>query len=131
MDLESIQVDTISAVDFVTALKKATVQIQNDTFRKAGPLPDENIGRWVMTHGIDAEGPAFVTKVVEAVRTFDAFDEDADPYGTHEMGSFQIEGKTVWFKLDLYDESYEYGSPEPTDVAQTRRVLTILFPHEY
>ena len=30
-----------------------------------------------------------------------------------------------------YDERYEYGSPEPTDLEKTRRVLTILFPEDY
>ncbi|WP_370331564.1 DUF3768 domain-containing protein [Aquicoccus porphyridii] len=32
---------------------------------------------------------------------------------------------------DLYDVDYTYGSPEPSDPDQTRRVLTLLLPSEY
>lgn len=47
------------------------------------------------------------------------------------MGVIEFEGTTVWFKLDLYDVDYTYGSPEPSDPKQTHRVLTLLLPSEY
>jgi hypothetical protein len=40
-------------------------------------------------------------------------------------------GKKVWWKIDLYDRAYEGGSENPTSLAETRRVLTILFPSDY
>ena len=43
----------------------------------------------------------------------------------------EVEGDKLFWKIDLYDRALEYGSPEPTDPAQTHRVLTILFPSEY
>ena len=47
------------------------------------------------------------------------------------MGGIEFDGTTVWFKIDLYDVDYTYGSPEPSDPALTRRVLTLLLPSEY
>ena len=32
---------------------------------------------------------------------------------------------------DLYDERYEYCSPDPTDPTKTRRVLTIVFAEDH
>ena len=65
------------------------------------------------------------------VAAFDGFDADSDPQGWHEMGVIDFNGTKVWFKIDLYDVEYQYGSPEPSDPKQTRRVLTVLLPSEY
>ena len=56
-------------------------------------------------------GPAFVATCLAQVITYDDFNEDNDPYGTHEMGFMEIMGRKVWFKIDLYDETYQYGTP--------------------
>ena len=108
---------------------------QNDSFRKAAlgvqvdrPLP---MGRVVMTAGIAAQSEAFRAALIHAVVAYDDFNPDCDPHGWHEMGVVEIEGEKVWFKIDLYDEAYEYGSSDPTDPHFTRRVLTLLFPSEY
>ena len=47
------------------------------------------------------------------------------------MASVTICGEVVWFKIDLYDENFCYGAGDPLDDANTRRVLTLLFPSEY
>ena len=103
---------------------------QNDSFR-THPFVDDRVGRWVVTAAVVAEGHAFQTEAVRKVREFDTFTEDADPFGSHEMGEIQVRGKTVWWKIDLYDKSYLMGSVVPTDVTKTRRVLTIMFPNDY
>ncbi|WP_341369186.1 DUF3768 domain-containing protein [Yoonia sp. BS5-3] len=41
------------------------------------------------------------------------------------------ETKTIWFKIDLYDWDLEYGAEDPTDLEQTKRVMTVLFPSDY
>lgn len=69
--------------------------------------------------------------VLQTVMAFDTFTEDNDPYGTHEFGSFQFQGQTCFWKIDLYDNALEYGSPEPTDLSKTKRVLTIMLAPEY
>ena len=47
------------------------------------------------------------------------------------MGFMEVADKKVWWKIDLYDRAYEGGSPNPTSLADTRRVLTILFPSDW
>ncbi|MDF1670158.1 MAG: DUF3768 domain-containing protein [Roseovarius sp.] len=111
------------------------VAAQNDAFRKsiAGQSggPEQPMGRVVMTSGVAAQSPDFQAALIAAVVTYDDFNEDCDPHGWHEMGVLEIGGEKVWFKVDLYDENYEYGSSDPTDLRFTRRVLTLLFPSEY
>jgi len=113
----------------------ATIAAQNDAFRKAicgqpvlGKIPQ---GKLVVTASVDAQGPLFVMEALRQVGTFEAFNEDADPDHLHEMGVIEIETLTVWWKIDLYDLDYHFGSDDPDNPDQTRRVLTILFPSDY
>ena len=73
----------------------------------------------------------FVDACLTQIVTYDDFTEDNDPHGTHEMGFMEVMGRKVWFKIDLYDETFQYGTPAPTDLSKTRRVLTILLPSDY
>ena len=116
------------------AAAAAIIAKQNDTFRTNilhGATPDTPPGKVVVTQGIEGRGAAFRIRVVRAVAAFDAFTEENDPHGEHDFGSVEIEGVKVWFKIDLYDADFAYGSPEPTDPEQTRRVLTVLLPEEW
>jgi len=88
-------------------------------------------GQVLMTPGVTGLASQTLAKVLVAIRDFDDFTEDNDPYGTHEFGSVQIAGETVFFKVDAYDENMEYGSPNPADPEVTRRVMTILLASEY
>lgn len=107
----------------------ALIAQQNDAFRKR--LPEGGEGIIVQTTAIDNMGPSFVAACLNQIVTYDDFTEDNDPHGTHEMGFMEVMGHKVWFKIDLYDETYQYGTPAPTDLSKTRRVLTILFPSDY
>jgi hypothetical protein len=113
----------------------ATIAAQNDTFRRtilpSGQQNDAPQGKIVMTQGISGLDPDVQQALMQQVASFEAFDEGSDPHGWHEMGVIEIAGTTVWFKIDLYDTKYQYGSPAPQDLAQTRRVLTLLLPSEY
>lgn len=88
-------------------------------------------GQVLMTQGVSALAGNTLAQVLLAIRDFDDFTEENDPYGTHEFGSVQIAGETVFFKIDAYDENMEYGSPNPADPEVTRRVMTILLASEY
>ncbi|NSY40641.1 DUF3768 domain-containing protein [Leisingera sp. ANG59] len=111
------------------------IAAQNDAFRHAilstTPVTDAPQGQFVMTRGVAALGIDAQLELTRRVAAFDAFDADSDPQGWHEMGVIDLDGTTVWFKVDLYDVEYTYGSPEPSDPEQTRRVLTLLLPSEY
>jgi hypothetical protein len=54
-----------------------------------------------------------------------------DPFGEHDFGRFEHGGRTILWKIDLYDRGSKFYSPDPIDPAQTNRVLTILLAEEY
>ena len=124
---------TTLEIDPVT--EAALIAAQNDAFRRSilgtHPVADAPKGQFVMTPGVAALGPDTQHALTRRVASFDAFNADSDPHGWHEMGVIDFDGTTVWFKIDLYDVDYTYGSPEPSDPQQTRRVLTLLPPSEY
>ena len=72
------------------------------------------------------KGAEFVAKVSAAVRAFEAFGKDNDPWQEHDFASLEVEGETVMFKIDYYDANMEYGSPDPSDPRVTARVMTIM-----
>lgn len=84
-----------------------------------------------MTRGIAAQGEAFVTKAIDAVRTFSSFTPDNDPHGEHDFGSFTIQGQRLFWKIDAYDQRGHFASPDPSDPNVTLRVLTIMLASEY
>lgn len=89
------------------------------------------IDRAVMTSGIAALGPELQSEIPERIETFSDFNEGNDPYGEHDFGSVTVDGVKVFWKIDYYDNEFEYGSEHPEDPAQTRRVLTIMLAEEY
>lgn len=54
-----------------------------------------------------------------------------DVYGEHDFGSFEIGEEHLFWKIDYYDLSLLYGSKDPADATQTKRVLTIMLAEEY
>jgi Protein of unknown function (DUF3768) len=59
------------------------------------------------------------------------FIEDNDPHGEHDFGSFEIEGRKLFFKIDYYDKDMRFGSEDPSDPSKTARVLTLMLAEEY
>ena len=88
-------------------------------------------GKLFMTRGITALGVGMLPVVVKAVAAFNAFSPDNDPYDEHDFGSLTIGIEKVFWQIDYYDRSMEFGSPNPTDPAVTTRVLTIFLASEY
>ena len=69
----------------------------------------------------------YAPQCVDEVRTFDAFTADNDPHGEHDFGSFEVDGRKIFWKLDYYDAAMRLGSEDPADPAKTTRVsLTIM-----
>jgi hypothetical protein len=68
--------------------KRATIRALNDAFRKSF-----RGGRVVMTAGLAALEAAVRNAVVEKIRTFDAFDDDSDPWGEHDFVSIEQDGQ--------------------------------------
>jgi hypothetical protein len=72
-----------------------------------------------------------VPDLLDQVRWYNAFTPDFDPYGEHDFGSFRYAGETIFWKIDYYDLDLQMHSPDPSDLAVTARVLTIMLAEEY
>lgn len=121
--------------------RHAVIAEQNDLVRTALADPEafrkvkeQGLGfKLVWTPGVDealiAEGKA--KEMAQAIASFDAFEDDNDPYQERDFASLEIEGTKVFFKFDYYNLTLDGGSEDPADPAQTMRVLTIMLPSEY
>ena len=114
--------------DFTDDDRKASAAIRavNDKLRV-----ELTGGRVMMTAGLLALGLEMQARVLAAVRAFDAFTEENDPWGEHDMGALDVAGHRIFFKLDYYDTKMTYLSDDPADPAKTVRVLTIMLAYEY
>ena len=88
-------------------------------------------GMAMMTPGVAALGRAAVERIVKTIALFDDFCHANDPHEEHDFGAFDADGQRVFFKIDYYDESLTYHSPDPADPSVTRRVITIMLAEEY
>jgi Protein of unknown function (DUF3768) len=61
-------------------------------------------GQLVITQGVAAHGNDFIDRAVEAVRRFNAFSTENDPYGEHDFGKFTLDGYDLFWKIDYYDK---------------------------
>ena len=88
-------------------------------------------GQVFVTRGVAALPVDDQAAILERVRTYDDFAPANDPYGEHDFGAFEYNGRHIFWKLDAYDRDLQYGSPDPADPRVTRRVLTIMLAGEY
>lgn len=70
-------------------------------------------------------------RVLLAVREYDEFCAANDPYHEHDLAFFQVDGERYFFKIDYFDLTSKYHSPDPADPERTRRVLTIGHHSDY
>lgn len=104
----------------------------NDQLRDNITSPGDN--HVVMTLGIAAligdvsqfRGFRKRAELLRTVRDFDTFDPGNDPYGEHDMGSFEFADTSCMWKIDYYNLDLSAGSEDPTDPFKTVRVLTIM-----
>ena len=119
----------------MTNSKQELIAQQNDMFRKnfgdSEKAKHSIKGKYTVTQGIAHLSPEEQLTIVQKVRNFDDFNENNDPYGEHDMGIFKQNAQSIYWKIDYYDLNYHYGSADPSDLNQTRRVLTVMFSHEY
>lgn len=93
-------------------------------------------GEWYCTKSIGNLSATDQALVVHAVKNFSNFNEDNDPYQEHDCAAFEVtlsnqQTCTLMFKIDYYNRDKTGGSEDPADPAQTTRVLTVMFIHEY
>lgn len=88
-------------------------------------------GKVVMTSGVTALGEAAAMEIMKKVAGHSEFAEDNDPHGEHDFGVIHHDGQKLFWKIDCYDSTMEYGSPDPADPSVTTRVLTVMLASEY
>ena len=105
--------------------------VVNETSAKIAAINDkhrQNMVGCTVTRGIVADGRRCKRDFVR-VRDFSDFNEDKDPYGEHDFGSFTVSGVKIFCKIDYYDEALK-GWCDPLS-PDCNRVLTIMRADEY
>ena len=100
----------------------------NDAFRSTF---NAAAGHVVATSGFNALPENDKRTFVGLVQSFNAFDEENDPGGEHDFGRVEHGGEEVFWKIDYYDKSVQWASPDPSDPDLTHRVLTLMLANEY
>ncbi len=110
-----------------------TKSTQTDRIRILNDELPKNFGQGhaVMTIGIAALGAEAVARIVKTIEVYDDFCHANDPYEEHDFGSFETDGRTIFFKIDYFDPTLTAQSPDPSDPAVTKRVITIMLAEEY
>ena len=106
--------------------KSEAIRTLNDELRQ-----NFREGTAVMTVGVAALGAEAVARIVKTIAVYDDFCHANDPYEEHDFGSFEVDGQTVFFKIDYYDKALASHSPDPTDPSVTERVITVMLAEEY
>lgn len=101
----------------------------NDAFREA--LGQGFNGHVIKTSGIGALPPEDQMQIFSLIKTFNAFDEDNDPYGEHDFGALDFKGERIFWKIDYYDPTMAWASEDPANPDQTVRVMTVMLAREY
>jgi Protein of unknown function (DUF3768) len=70
-------------------------------------------------------------ELLTAVQDFEQFDSGNDPYHEHDFGCVEMFGEKWFFKMDYYSPDMRTGSDDPSNVHETRRVLTIMHCQDY
>jgi len=110
-----------------------SVGLANNRFREQVLCGNPGRHRILATAGVQALGPGAVQEVLYLVLGFkdEDFRESFEPYGDRDFISLAFRGIKIWAKIDTYDPSMEFPSPDPADDKVTVRVLTVMLPDEY
>lgn len=106
--------------------KTARICELNDAFRTSGIG-----GTIVMTRGVGCLDETTRREIIVALKSFDEFTPDNDPYEQHDFGAFEVEGRKLFWKIDYYGTDMMHGSNDASDPSVTKRVLTIMLCDEY
>lgn len=112
---------------------------RNDTITRTDRIRDLNDrvrqhqlgGNLRITDGVAALGYNRYAVIRAAVAQFTDFTTANDPYAEHDFGALTVDENLIFFKIDYYDRTERYASPDPGDPSVTTRVLTIMLASEY
>ncbi len=102
----------------------------NDEFRKS--LLNKPKGILILTDSVKKEFPEDMrSEIIKEIQEFNNFNNDNDPYGERDFGSFEYREERILWKIDYYDLSMEGQSKDPADPLKTNRVLTLMLANDY
>lgn len=101
-------------------LERTQQAILNDQFRRSG------LGV-VLTGGVQSVKD--LSGLLQAIREFDQFNEDNDPWKEHDFGRISWNGDKVFWKIDYFNESLDEW--EDPLLGTCHRVLTVMLAEEY
>lgn len=101
------------------------IKERNDRLRKT--LTPDRTHKVYMSAGVSELDNK--EEVLEAIRNFDSFSGDNDPYGEHDFGMVIVNEEKYYFKIDYYDLNFEYGADHHNE--EYACVLTIMHSSEY
>ena len=106
--------------------RRAIIARLNDKLRQTGE------DGWIfLTVGIAYLPISTKNAIVNAIRLFDAFTPDNDPYGEHDCAILTVKGRRILWKIDYYRRDHTNAECDPADAATTKCVLTIMLAEEY
>jgi hypothetical protein len=109
----------------ITIRTAEAVAKDNDLLRRLLiPTPRSRV---ILTESIFSS--PYQMEILKAVKDFKDFNIDSDPYGEHDYASFRVRGEVYCFKIDYYDENFEFGV-DPYEEKTLCRVITIMRPEE-
>ncbi len=106
--------------------RAARIRALNDRLRTTG-----RGGIVLMTENVAALGLPRVNAIFAAIARFDSFTPESDPYQEHDCAVLDHDGLSVLFKIDYYDRSLTYHSPDPACPRLTVRVMTVMLASDY
>lgn len=107
-------------------MRRAEIARLNDLFRSTG------IGGEVfLTAGVAGLPASELDEIVAAVRHFDRFTPDNDPYGEHDFASLVVGEHRIIWKIDYYPLEGVDRDPDPAVSKRCRRIMTIMLAEEY
>lgn len=113
-------------MDVTHAAKLRRIRHLNDLLRCKG------VGGEVMVSAaLDDMGTAMVVTSLLAVASYSSFNELTDPHAERDFGMVDVGGTSVVWKIDYFDRSLNFRSPDPADPTLTHRVMTVMLAHEY
>ena len=112
------------------------IAVLNDQLRSSIGYPFNTLidtsNQFVITQGImDSFNDGEITTLFHDIKTFNTFTVDNDPYQERDFGSLKAKGRSIFWKIDYYDNNLEYHSPDNTNPEVTKRVMTVMLSSEY
>lgn len=106
--------------------RKVNIRRLSDQFRQTG------VGGWTtITQGVKEMGEVVQNEIFRKIESYSDFTPDNDPYEEHDFGTVECTGHRIFWKIDCYDKSMTFHSPDASDPHVTIRVMTVMLAEEY